>query len=1137
MNLSVGRLTRGVMMSRIFDNIEVKFEDGLKQIMENTGVKRVDFCVGYFNLRGWRIVMDQVDLLPGDDVNEKENERLVKKQRVCRLLIGMHRHPSELVRKMFSPIRTSNVDNNHAQRWRAQVLDDLRRQLTYGIQTREDELALRKLKEQLQNRKVVVKLHLRHPLHAKLYLAHRPEDKTNPIQSLMGSSNLTFNGLSRNGELDAEFGDYHDGEKFNKWFEDRWNDKFSLDVTDDLYQILDECWASTKRPTPYEVYLKIMYNLSREARGGVSEFRLPAPFDQDLYDFQKTAVKLVLRHLKKRGGAMLGDVVGLGKTITACAIAKYYEVTEGFSTLILCPPNLVDMWTSYVNDYDLKAIVRSIARSFNPQTERFFKLVIVDESHNLRNGSGVRYSNVKELLNYQQNDVLLLTATPYNKDYSDIKNQLRLFLDEDIDLGVRPERAIALAGGEMAFAQAHPDVLLSSLKAFASSEDADDWKDLLKYYLVRRTRTFIKENYALVDEQNPKRKYLLAKDGLSRNYFPDRLPKKILFKTTPGDMFERLYSEDMMKWMSDLKLPRYGLSKYLSSTKVSQASENEKAILDMLSSAGKRLMGFCRSGFCKRMDSSGVSFLMSLYRHAVRNAMYLYAIAKKKDFPLHVGTELDEGWLIEGESDDLRYTFPSEITEYMQFGENEWYKIKAENRKSVRWISPSFFTPSLKKALLEDLEIVLKMIEKCGEWVPREDEKLNALYQLITEKHPTEKVLVFTQYADTARYIAAQLRQRNVSSIAQVDGDTEDVVACVKHFSPISNKLYPIPSEDQQTRVLIATDTLSEGQNLQDAHIVVNYDLPWAIIRLIQRAGRVDRIGQKAKEVWCYSFFPQEGIETIINLKNRLNERINANAQAIGSDEIFFEGNEQNLRDIFNEKAGALDETGDDDDVDIPSKAYQIWTEATKNNKALANRIIGLADVVYATKFEPSVAEGVISYIRTKDDNDTLTWVTAKDGRIYSRSITQIFNALTCTPDTPALEPHEHHHQMVAAALQQVANEKITTTRANVGIIGSKNSIRYKIFDLLQNQVKETHDSLFEATYKRIAEQVYKYPLREMAANVLKKMFTRHEPALSILRQVEDYYDDNALCVTPEEEPHDEDKVAKIICSLGLRNK
>ena len=194
--------------------------------------------------------------------------------------------------------------------------------------------------------------------------------------------------------------------------------------------------------------------------------------------------------------------------------------------------------------------------------------------------------------------------------------------------------------------------------------------------------------------------------------------------------------------------------------------------------------------------------------------------------------------------------------------------------------------------------------------------------------------------------------------------------------------------------MLVATDALSEGQNLQDGHIVVNYDLPWAIIRLIQRAGRVDRIGQRAEKVYCYSFFPQEGIDKAINLRKKLNDRINANAETVGSDEVFFEGNIQNLKDIFNEKAGILDEA-DDGEVDLASQAYQVWEAATKGNPALRERIQGLADVVYATKPRGDEPQGVITYARTRNDSDVLTWLDAA-GRVVSKSPTRIFKALAC---------------------------------------------------------------------------------------------------------------------------------------------
>lgn len=1120
-------------MSKIFDNIEMSFESGLKAILSNLGVKRADFCVGYFNLRGWKLVADDVDALSGADVYEKDVQgHAVKVHRVCRLLIGMHRQPGDLVREMFSADKKI-VDNAQAAAWKQSVLSDLRRQLTFGLQTNEDEAALQKLKAQLADGKVVVKLHLRYPLHAKLYLAHRPDDTSNPIMSLMGSSNLTFSGLMRNGELNAEFGDPDDGRKFDKWFTERWNDAFSLDITQDLIKVLDECWASENKPTPYEIYLKIMFNLSREARGGVSEFHLPHPFNTELYEFQKTAVKLVLRHLKKRGGAMLGDVVGLGKTITACAVAKYYESVEGSSALILCPPNLIDMWKSYAREYDLKVEIRSVAKRFDAKRERFFRLVIIDESHNLRNSGGSRYAMIRDLLHYQKNDVLLLTATPYNKDYSDIAAQLRLFLNPDVDLGVRPERAIAAYGGEQGFVQAFPDMPISSIRAFEKSESSDDWRDLLKLFLVRRTRTFIKNNYALSDETDPSRKYLPGKTGGCRNYFPDRIPKTVKFTTKPGDQFESLYCEAMMDLMGSLKLPRYGLVNYLDPAKQASATAADKQIFESLSSAGKRLMGFCRSNFCKRMDSSGVVFLMSLYRHAVRNSMYLYAIKNGFDLPLRVGTELDEGWMEDEVDGESILEFPTLESVYTKRGVDAYEKVKSEGGGGVRWISPTYFKSSLARALKSDLKTIIEMIGKCSVWRPADDEKLNALQKLLEKGHPSEKVLVFTQYSDTARYIATQLKSRGFANVAQVDGDTPDLVEQVCRFSPVSNKVSPLPPTEAQTRILVTTDALSEGQNLQDAHIVVNYDLPWAIIRLIQRAGRVDRIGQRSEKVWCYSFFPQEGVNEIIRLTNRLNARINANAEAVGSDEIFFEGNQQNLADIFNEKAGVLDEK-DDGEVDIASQAYQIWDEATKNNPALAKRIMSLADVVYSTKPSEGRGEGVITYARTRNDNDILSWIAA-DGTVKTQSLTTIFEALACTSKTPALAPLANHHALVARALREIS---LDTGKASLGVLGGKSTTRWKVFNLLQNRAREDQGTLFEARSKAIANEVFMYPLRESAKVALGKMFARGESADDILHLVEEYHANNELCARPVDEdgsgPRD---VARIICSLGLREE
>ena len=375
-----------------------------------------------------------------------------------------------------------------------------------------------------------------------------------------------------------------------------------------------------------------------------------------------------------------------------------------------------------------------------------------------------------------------------------------------------------------------------------------------------------------------------------------------------------------------------------------------------------------------------------------------------------------------------------------------------------------------------------------------------------------------------------QLRARGVGNVAQVDGDSENVIAEVNQFSPVSNGVGSRVPRDHETRILIATDMLSEGQNLQDAHIVVNYDLPWAIIRLIQRAGRVDRIGQKSPQVYCYSFFPQEGINEIIRLKDRLNDRINANAEAVGSDEVFFEGNKQNLEDIFNEKAGILDEA-DDGEVDLASQAFQIWESATKDNPELKERIREMPDVVYSTKPAGDYPEGVITYARTKNDSDVLVWLDS-GGKVQSQSPGKIFKALACAADTPRLDPLANHHGLVAQAVSSI--KSIQSSAA--GVLGSKSSTKYRVFTILQNRLRENPLPLLELHLKEAADQVYAYPMKETAKNALGKMLQKHLPVDDIIQTILEFHKENELCIVPEAEDSSP-LSARIICSMGMANE
>jgi SNF2 family DNA or RNA helicase len=274
------------------------------------------------------------------------------------------------------------------------------------------------------------------------------------------------------------------------------------------------------------------YHLAQEARACLAAYSIPAIFGDTLFDFQIAAVKIAAHHLDKRGGVLIGDVVGLGKSMMATALAKVFEADYHTETLIICPKNLVSMWEDYVHRYRLHAKVLPLSKVLNelPEKTRRYRVVLIDESHNLRNQEGRRWKTIRAYIERNDSLCILLSATPYNKSYRDLSAQLALFLREDTDLGIRPEKRLAELGGEPEFIRRY-QCPVRSLAAFEKSEEADDWRDLMRLYMVRRTRGFIMQHYA---QQDARGKHLRFADGRP-SYFPQRVPKNLSMKSpTPS---------------------------------------------------------------------------------------------------------------------------------------------------------------------------------------------------------------------------------------------------------------------------------------------------------------------------------------------------------------------------------------------------------------------------------------------------------------------------------------------------------------------------------------------------------------------------------------------------------------------------
>lgn len=808
------------------DNItnDRQLREVLRCLLIEWGEKELDIASGFFEPEVWRMLGDALKPLSA-----------------FRLLLG---RPPEIV----NPNEDAGlVDLTRLYR------DKLRTDLEDLPLTRDYAHLIDDLIAFLRRESVAVRFYRGDFLHAKAYLT--------PNAAIVGSSNFTPSGMTRKAELNlvqqtkAVIRDLRDN-----WFESMWAD--STDQKDALTDTLAESKFGGARWTPHDVFIKVLYEYFKdrllpdapEARLGV-----------ELASFQQEGLREAIRLIDRHGGVIVSDAVGLGKTYIGMGLLEHYVLgkrRKGFIPrgLVICPAQLRDIvWEPKLNEYGIKSDVISqeaLGRAdFDWKSLNAYDVVLIDESHNFRNPGTGRYQNLMKLLGTGNPNklVVLMTATPINNSIWDLYHQVAF-----------------LTRGQDSFFREYG---IRNLKGFfkAIQDGSADIFTLLEQVMVRRSRQDVKQRLEAGEEI-----YLPGKGAIR---FPERRLHAIAYDldTTYDGFYQKIVA-----LIETLELCSFDIERF--------RKGKETGEIKTARQRSEALIGILKTLYLKRLESSLTAFRISIERQrAFQSRFYdlllqerlldpasnrkLIALEAQEDANGTNGTNADEIEAIVGALDEI------DILEY-------------DLRAVRRAVDTDIKTLD---RMLEMVETVQRLSD-----ASQQDAKLLEVKRVLGEQLPDgkRKVLVFSYYHDTAEYVYQQLVSdvswavgwEHPPVIALINGSTrpDQRELIVRRFAPNANtppgEPAPISEKTPEIDILISTDVLSEGQNLQDAGVILNYDLHWTPIRMIQRAGRIDRLGSDHQELAIYNCFPQQGLENLLRLVQRLQDRIRDIDRTVGLD-------------------------------------------------------------------------------------------------------------------------------------------------------------------------------------------------------------------------------------------------------------
>lgn len=790
-------------------------------------------------------------------------------------------------------------------------------------------------------------------------------------------------------------------------FDSLWNDKAKLqDVTD---VVLDNITTAYNENSPEFLYFVTLYNIFNEFLEDISDDVLPneaTGFKNSkvwnmLYNFQKDAVLAIINKLEKYNGCILADSVGLGKTFTALAVIKYYE-SRNKSVLVLCPKKLTNNWNTYRDNYlnnplaedrlNYKVLYhtdlnRDSGNSNGTDLSRIrwdnYDLVVIDESHNFRNGGKITgdEENEKEnrylkLLNKViragvPTKVLMLSATPVNNKFIDLKNQLQLAYEGDatkINDKLNTKRSIddIFRNAQGAFNTwskwSHEERTTTNLLRMLDN----DFFEVLDSVTIARSRKHIEKYY----------------DTSDIGSFPKRL-KPMAIRPQLTDLPKAINYNEIFEQLTQLTLSIYTPSHYIQASKIEKYAElyqdNKVNIGFTQANREQGIRRLTAINLMKRMESSVYSFNLTLKRIKDLIASTIETInafdnqqSRKIDL-IDITDDIDEFDSDDQNSDEL-FTFGRKV------------KIDLADMDRTSW----------KESLEKDLEVLSLLTYMVSDITPEHDSKLQELLKIVSNKikHPinqsNKKVIIFTAFADTAEYlynhVSVYIKEKSGLDTAMITGTVEgkttaklkksDMNTVLTCFSPISkDKELLLPNDDTNIDILIATDCISEGQNLQDCDYLINYDIHWNPVRIIQRFGRIDRIGSKNDYIQLVNFWPDVTLDSYIELKAKVETRMKiVDMTATGDDNILSDEEKTDLEYRKAQLKRLQDEVVDIEDMssgisimDLGLNEFRLdLLEYIKTHPELEKAPLGLNAVAKSTADAP---KGVIFVLKNRTNS------------------------------------------------------------------------------------------------------------------------------------------------------------------------